>query len=263
MEHTAKPPPIASRASPTPYRLGHGTLSPLTLGLVSCGGIGALLFTALYLLEGATRPGYDAWQQPISALSLGSGGWAQQVNFIVYGALLVLSAVGWYRFLTPVRGAIWFPLLQGVAGLCLIGAGVFSTDPFPGYPPGVTPGSATLHGTLHGIFAWVLILALAMGCFAFATLVRAAQGSPQSTQGRGWFIYSLVTGIVILIFWGAFLDGASGNITGLAPLAGLTERLSALSHDLWLCVLTMGLVIQHRSRSSRPSTAGDSADGAR
>lgn len=134
MENIAKSPLSASRPSPAPYGLGNGILSPLTLGMVSCGGIGALLFTAIYVIEGATRPGYDAWQQPISALSPGPGGWAQQVNFVVYGALLVLSTVGWYRFLPPVRGAIWFPLLQGIGGLCLIGAGVFATDPFADYP---------------------------------------------------------------------------------------------------------------------------------
>lgn len=258
MERIAKSPLIASRSEPAPHGLGNGALSPLTLGLVSCGGIGALLFTAIYLIEGATRPGYDAWRQPISSLSLGPGGWLQQVNFVVYGALLVLSAVGWYRFLTPARGAIWFPLLQGIGGLCLIGAGVFSTDPFPGYPPGSSLLTSTLHGTLHGIFAWVLILALAMGCFAWATLVRSAQVS----QRRGWFVYSLITGILILIFWGAFLDGAAGQIAGLAPLAGLAERLSAMSHDLWLCVLTAALVVQRWRRSSTPAD-GERSDGAR
>ena len=60
-----------------------------------CGVVGALLFTAVYLLEGPTRPGYDAWVQPISALSLGRGGWVQQANFALYGVLLVLSALGW------------------------------------------------------------------------------------------------------------------------------------------------------------------------
>ncbi|HEY1387444.1 MAG TPA: DUF998 domain-containing protein [Ktedonobacterales bacterium] len=258
MENTAKSPLIANRSSPAPYGLGNGTLSSLMLGLVSCGGIGALLFTAIYLIEGATRPGYDAWQQPISTLSLGPGGWAQQVNFVVYGALLVLSAVGWYRFLSPVRGAIWFPLLQGIGGLCLIGAGVFSTDPFPGYSPGARPGTPTLHGTLHGIFAWVLILTLAMSCFALAILVRSAHVS----QWRGWYVYSLVTGILILIFWGAFLDGASGQIAGLVLLAGLAERLSAMSHDLWLCVLTAALVVQHWRRS-RYFADSESSDGSR
>jgi len=50
---------------------------------LTCGTIGSLVFTAAYLIEGATRPDYSAWQQPISALSLGPGGWVQQVNFVV------------------------------------------------------------------------------------------------------------------------------------------------------------------------------------
>lgn len=245
MKNISKSSSSASNSTSAPYGLGAGVGSPLTLGLVSCGGIGALLFTAVYLIEGATRPGYDAWSQPISSLSLGHGGWAQQVSFVVYGVLLVLAAVGWYRFLAPVRGAIWFPVFQALSGLCLIGAGVFSTDPFPGYPPGVSPEPATLHGTLHGLFAWTLIVALAIGCFAFATLVRAAQAQGK----RGWFAYSLVTGILILIFWGLFLDGATEGVAGLIPLAGLAERLSAMCHDVWLCAITIAFMVHFWSRS--------------
>ena len=73
-------------------------------------------FTVTYVLEGITRPGYDAGTQPISALSLGPGGWVQRVNFVVFGTLTLLSAVGWYRGLSPGRGAIWFPLIQGING---------------------------------------------------------------------------------------------------------------------------------------------------
>jgi hypothetical membrane protein len=149
MEHVSAPTPVARRPALEPSGLGNSFLSPLTLGLVSCGGIGALLFTVTYLLEGSTRPGYDAWQQAIAALSLGPGGWVQQVNFVVYGVLLLLSAVGWYRVLMPGRGAIWFPVFQGISGLCLMGVGVFS-----------------VLGALHLILAWGLIVSLAMGCDA-------------------------------------------------------------------------------------------------
>ncbi|HEX9056933.1 MAG TPA: DUF998 domain-containing protein [Ktedonobacterales bacterium] len=237
MEHVSKPTPSTSGPAPSSSGLGHGVLSPLTLALVSCGGVGALLFTVTYLLEGITRPGYDAWQQPISALSLGPGGWVQQVNFVVFGILLVLSAVGWYRVLTPERGAIWFPVLQGISGLCLMGAGVFSMDPFPGYPPGAALPAATVHGTLHTLFAWVLILALAQGCFTLGVFfVRLP-------HWRGWAVYSYVTGVLILVFWGLFVRNATG------PLGGLVERLSAGSHALWLFALTATLVVQHRARS--------------
>jgi hypothetical protein len=146
---------------------------------------------------------------------------------------MVLSAVGWYRFLRPGRGAIWFPLLQGISGLCLIGLGVFSMDSFPGYPPGAALATSTVHGTLHSILAWVLILTLAVGCFAFAQYARLA-------HWRGWFVYSLITGMLILIFWELFVQGVSGTV------AGLTERLSAGSHALWICVLVVSLFLRRR-----------------
>jgi uncharacterized protein DUF998 len=248
MEHSSEPTPISRGPALALSGLENGFLSPRTLGLVSCGGIGALLFTATYLIEGFTRPGYDAWSQPISALSLGPGGWAQRVNFVVYGLLLALSAVGWYGVLSPGRGSIWFPLLQGISGLCLIGAGFFSMDPLPGYPPGAALASSTAHGTLHSIFAWTLILTLAQGCFTLAAHFW------RTPHWRGWAVYSWITGALILIFWGMFVQYATG------PLAGLVERLSAGSHDLWLCALTTTLVIQYwRRRRSSADSAGPAA----
>jgi hypothetical protein len=234
MAHVSEQTSIVSQSDMPLSDLWKHLRSPLTFGLVCCGGVGALLFTATYLIEGITRPGYDAWQQPISALSLGPGGWAQQVNFIVFGLLLLLSAVGWYRFLAPGKGAIWFPMLQSISGLSLIGAGLFSMDPFPGYPPGTAPSASTLHGTLHSIFAWTIILSLAQGCFTLAALfIRVF-------QWRGWAAYSIITGVLILVFWAAFVRYPIG------PTAGLVERLSAGSHALWNCVLLVALFFQKR-----------------
>jgi hypothetical protein len=242
MEYISEPSSMDKRSDMSSPRWQKGLRSPLALGLVSCGAIGAFLFTVTYVLEGITRPGYDAGIQPISALSLGPGGWVQQVNFVVFGILLVLSAVGWYRFWVPGRAAIWFPLIQGISGLCLIGAGVFSMDPF-GYPPGSTLAASTVHGMLHSILAWVLIVTLELGCFVFAQYARIL------LHWRGWFVYSLITGILILIFWEAFVLGANGTIAGLVPLTGLTERLSAGSHALWMCLLAVTLFLKRRGVS--------------
>lgn len=226
MENVSEPTPMAVQSpmsSSGPWQVPR---SPLTLALVSCGGIGALLFTAIYLIEGITQPGYDAWRQAVSALSLGPGGWVQQVNFIFFGALLVLASAGWYRLLLPGRNAIWFPLFQGLGGLGLIGAGIVTS------------------GTLHTLLAYALIYALAIGCFALAQRFWVAR------QWRGWAVYSGITGVLILLFWGMFIQGANGNVAGLTPLAGLIERLSAGSHALWLCVLTATVLVQARRQRS-------------
>lgn len=55
--------------------------------LLTCGVVEPVLFNGAYLVEGATRPVYDAWRQAASALSLGDGGWMQIANFIVFGLL--------------------------------------------------------------------------------------------------------------------------------------------------------------------------------
>ena len=65
--------PALSGADLTPPR----PLSRSLLILLTCGTVGGLLYTTTYLIEGVTRPDYDAWQQTISTLSLGPGGWVQ------------------------------------------------------------------------------------------------------------------------------------------------------------------------------------------
>jgi Protein of unknown function (DUF998) len=109
-ENVSQPTSLSDQSATSSSGLWKALQSPRTRALVSCGGIGALLFTVTYLIEGFTQPGYNAWQQGIAALSLGLGGWVQQVNSIVFGVLLVLASVGWYRLLLPGRNAIWFPL---------------------------------------------------------------------------------------------------------------------------------------------------------
>src|SRR5580704_6140199 len=100
-----RPRRIPDRAVQPGDRLDGALLSPTTWALVASGTLGGLLFTAVYLIEGATRPGYDPWGQAISALSLGPGGWIQRVNFIVFGLLMIAAAAGWRRLLLPGAGA--------------------------------------------------------------------------------------------------------------------------------------------------------------
>jgi Protein of unknown function (DUF998) len=180
--------------------------------------------------------GYDAWQQPVSALSLGPGGWVQQVNFVVFGILTVFSAFGWHQLLTPGRSSIVFSLYQSLAGLGLIVAGVFPLDPFPGYPPGVVLTAPTVHGTIHTVCAFTIIISFAAGCMVLA---RRFALEP---RWRGWAVYSMITGVLIVVFWILFVTNSTG------PAAGFVERLSAGSHALWSCLLLVTLFFQKRSQ---------------
>lgn len=96
---------------PVPRRL----LMWLTYGVA-----GTILFPIIYLIECATRPGYNAWQQAISTLSLGPGGWIQQANFIMCGASIIWLACVWHQILRGVVCARWYPIVRGIEGVALI-----------------------------------------------------------------------------------------------------------------------------------------------
>jgi hypothetical protein len=201
---------------------GSAPVARSTLLLVSASVVGSLLFTVVYLLEGVTRPGYVAYQQAISALSLGPGGWLQRANFIAFGLLILCSAVGWRRLLAPGVARVWFPIAQTATGIGLIVDGVFSQDPAPGYPVGATLTAPTVGGTIHTLFAVVSITSLAVGCFILA---RRFAGEP---RWRGWALYSVITGLLTIVFIALFgMSGAHGGI------AGVYERLAAGVHSVW------------------------------
>ena len=223
-------PPTTSRAQQP--RLSGAALSPTTLLLVACGTIGSILFTTTYLIEGATRPGYHTLQQSISALSLGPGGWVQQLNFIIFGLFTLCSAIGWRQALVPGAGALWYPLLKAISGIGLILDGIFSQDPAPGYPPGAALTSPTLHGTLHVIFAFVTITAIAGSAFVLA---RRFAVEP---AWRWWAALAIIAGLLTLVFIALF-----GATVAHGGLAGLYERLATgVQSVLGLAVLVRLLI---------------------
>ncbi|GHO56810.1 DUF998 domain-containing protein [Ktedonobacter robiniae] len=196
--------------------------TPLLVWL-TCGTLGSLLFAITYLIEGATRPDYNALQQSISSLSLGPGGWVQQVNFIVFGLSAILTAIGWRVFLKGGVGATWYPIFRALQGVALIADGIFSQDPAFGYPKGAVLVPPTLHGTLHVIFAFISLISIASGFFVLA---RRFTREP---EWRGWATWSVITGILTIVFITTFgiLNGQHSEI------AGLFERLSTAAATIW------------------------------
>ena len=211
--------------------------------LLAAGTVGGLVFTGVYLAEGATRAGYQTLVQPVSALSLGPGGWVQQLNFVVFGVLVCLSAVGWRAALAPGRGALAFPMLRLIAGVGLVMDGLFAQDPSGGYPPGARAGAATVHGQLHTLFAVITITALAGGCFVLAARFAA------EPLWRRWAVFAAAAGVATIMFIAAF--GAAGGHGGLA---GLGERAAGGATS----VLTVA-VLARLAVTSRPADRADLA----
>ena len=187
--------------------------------LLTASLIGALLFNLTVWLDGFFRPGYNAFRQPESALSLGPGGWVQVTNFIVFGFLGLCFALALRTTLAPGRGSAWGPVLQGIAGLSMITVGIFVEDPSKGYPIGVVPPvSATLHGSIHTSASFVALIATVALQFVFASRLSVERG------WRGWPTLLRTTAVLMMAFLAAF-GVAMG--AGHGP-AGLFEKAATI-----------------------------------
>jgi hypothetical protein len=196
--------------------------------------IGPFLFIGAFLIEGATRPGYNAWHHVISTLALGPQGWEQTANFLLGGTLVLAFALGLRRVLQPGVGSTWAPILLGIVGLCTIGLAFFPTDPAFGYPPGASSAS-TLHGTLHALLGTVMFVALLAACIILA---RRFWGDP---AWRGWAVYSLVTALLWVVFLVA--QDVVSTPDPSSP-AGLFQRLSIIAGWSWIALIAFGLLRQ-------------------
>jgi hypothetical membrane protein len=209
--------------------------------LLYAGLVAGPLFVLVFLVAGALRPGYDPVRHPVSSLALGPGGWVQVVNFLLAGVLTLVFAIGLRRSLRPGPGGLTGPILVGVWGIALLGAGVFVTDPVSGYPPGTPalPAEPSRPGLLHDLFSLpgFLGLALAMLVFAYAFGRR-----------RAW-IWSVYSGLSGLGFAALFVMASAGfsQQSGLVGTAGLWQRLAVGLGWLWLALLA-ARQIRHQRR---------------
>ncbi|HXL36863.1 MAG TPA: DUF998 domain-containing protein [Ktedonobacteraceae bacterium] len=194
-------------AIPVPRRL----LLWLTIGVV-----GTVLFPIIYLIEGVTRPGFDAWQQTISALSLGPGGWIQQLNFALCGVSVLWLAYVWRKILAGGVCATWYPIIRSIEGLGLIAIAIFTQDP------------------LHTAFLIVIVNAMCLGLFIIS---RRFWRNPDF---RGWTTFSVACGLwpmIVMPIYGVALN-AHSVLTGYA---GLFERLATNADTIWGVVLLIPL----------------------
>jgi len=205
--------------------------------LLACGAVGPPLFVLVVLIEGATRPGYSPWRHAISQLSLGAQGWVNITALLAFGLLALGFARGLRQVWRPGTGSRWLPRLIAVFGLSLILAGIAVTDPGLGYPPGSEP-SYSLHGLVHSVAGLVLFGSLSAACLV---LGRSVAGDP---RWAGWARYSVVTGIVVAVFFiatGVTTALDQNGILSPAP-SGLLQRVSLFSGLAWMMLLAVRLM---------------------
>ncbi|MCV9939893.1 DUF998 domain-containing protein [Boseaceae bacterium BT-24-1] len=181
----------------------------LDRALLACGVATAPVFYLIAALQLGLRPGYDIRTQPISFLAFGELGWIQVANFLVTGTLALASAIGLRRALRGERGSAG-PILAGLYGLGMIGAGLFGPDPLPA--PGQAP-QMSVTGALHMVAFLISFLSLIAACFVLARRFSAV-------GKRGWAIYSIATAMLApaLVAVGMANPSWAGVIVGAAGL---------------------------------------------
>jgi hypothetical protein len=208
--------------------------------LLVIGVVTSLAFNLTYLVDGWVRPGYDWIAQPMSALSLGPGGAVQVTNFLVFGIAGVVTAFAWRPTLAPGLGAVWYPRLRVVAGLALIGAGLFSQDPGNGFPPGV-PALAhpSTHATIHNLVSYVSLT------LVVAELIILASRFAREPQWRGWAPAAVLVAVAMMGFLATF-----GTLVGTDASGGIYEKLASMTPTLFGIAIAVRLFLRRDARVS-------------
>ncbi|MBA2346409.1 MAG: DUF998 domain-containing protein [Rubrobacter sp.] len=193
--------------------------STTTKALLACTLVAGPLYVVVGAIEAFVRPGFDPTRHDLSLLANGRWGWIHILLLVLTGLLTVAGAIGMRRALRGSRGETWGPLLIGLYGAGLIGAGVFVADPMNGFPPGTSAdaNAVSWHGILHFVCGGIGFLGLISACFVFARRF-AALGE------RGWTIFSMATGV---LYFAAFFGIASGSQQGGAVLTFVVLAFTA------------------------------------
>jgi hypothetical protein len=209
-----------------------GTQSLAARFLLAAGLVGPLLFFVVVIVEGVTRPGYNAWHHVASTLALGPGGWVLSAGLAVLGLLLLCYAVGLRMVLNAGTGSTWGPILIAICGLAAIGEATFVSDPALGYPAG--QATTTLHGSLHNVLSLVFDFAVIAACIVLARRFAQAHGS------LPWVMFSVATIIVFVVLQVLAVPAYLSNDPH-SPF-GLIQRLQLLAIYSWLTVLALRLL---------------------
>ena len=75
------------------------------------------MFAVDALVQSLLRPEHSLVADPISALAAGPSGWVQDVNFLLFGSLMIAYAIGLHLRVRPTRWGVvglTFLVLSGV-----------------------------------------------------------------------------------------------------------------------------------------------------
>jgi len=153
--------------------------------LAVLGVAGPIIFAVVALVQSVLRQDHSLVEHPISALAAGTSGWVQNVNFLLFGLLMIAFAVGLHLAVRPSRWG-WV----GLAFLVLSGMGLMWGGVFPSTDStGAFDENRVLH--IPGF-----ILTFLGGGIGLVVMSRRMARDP---RWKSVATYALATGITMLV----------------------------------------------------------------
>lgn len=151
------------------------------------------LFVLVFTLEDWQHPGYSVLRTEISALSLGSRGWIQILNFVLTGCLLLLFATGLLEAFRLARRPTIGPVLLVITAVCLLLSGPFVMD-----PPGTPRFLWTWHGWVHQLLGAGAFTLFPISYFVVGRTLREQTSFWRWSIGAGW---AIVVALIAYLSW--------------------------------------------------------------
>jgi len=192
--------------------------------LGAAGIVGPILFTITFITQGIFRPGYSHLAEPVSALAAGPEGWVQDLNFFVFGPLMVIYAIGLHLGIRTSRFGSLGPALLVLSGIGLIIAGAF---------PARDAGGAFSVGPGHVAGAFMAFVGAGVGLIVIS---RRMAGDPR-WSGLGGYV--LASGIAVVVL---FLVTGRLAVPDDAPLHQWVGLMQRLALAVWFpCTIVLAL----------------------
>ena len=213
-----------------------GTRPTRTPWAAWAGVVGPLLFTAGFFAQQAYRgDDFDPIALPVSALEAGTSGWVQQVNFVVFGVLLLVFTVGLHRGLDRTRYGVVGPALLAWAATGLFIAAAI-------------PLRADAAGQIYdrgGQFLGGVTFFLGT---ALAQLVLSRRLA-KDPHFRSLTAYAVVCGTAALVGFVVMARFAMPDDAPLHDVAGVIQRVVLLVVT-FPCLIALALRLRSKARDS-------------
>lgn len=195
-------------------------------------GFGLLFLALLTLLHFLKRELDPKWRM-ISEYEIGKNGWLMRIAFFSWAASTASFMAVLLRVSRTAHVVVFVWL--SVIGLCLIGAGIFRTDP-------IMEVSSNFRNVIHSVCGSVVILTFPI----VATIAFTAYSRENLWNTPGYLLVATVfTWIGLLGFFASIAisrrrDPTAGR-TGPTVYLGWPNRIMVLFYVIWILVASMSM----------------------